>query len=78
MRMKERGGGGGVRAVCGTRQKEGWGSAQWQTRGRGEGNVRSTRQGTGAREQNTRSVWAGWLWSTGLAAREGNGQAEEE
>jgi hypothetical protein len=72
--LRPRGGGegGGVWAVHGTRQKEGWGSDQWQSCGRDRGSIRSVRQGTSAHEQRMRCAWAGWFWAVGLVGREGS------
>jgi hypothetical protein len=64
---------GGVQVVRGARQKEGWGSGQWQTRGCDGGGVRSMRQGSGTREQRMWRVWASWPWAAGPAGIEGNG-----
>jgi hypothetical protein len=41
------------------RQEE-WGSARWQTRGRGEGGIQSVRQGTTARGPAGRSGGGAW------------------
>jgi hypothetical protein len=57
--------------VHGRRQKEGWGSARWQTCGRDGGGVRSVRQGTSAHGP----VGFGLM---GRLGEKGTGEAQEE